>query len=103
VYATPDLRLPLLPLQQQSVIERVRAAWAEFPQKTLDGVRVDTPEGWALVRSSVTEPALTFRFEANDWHGLDELVERFCAAVPEVGHALWSQYEVAMGSPGSCG
>ena len=30
----------------------------------LDGVRVSYPKGWALVRSSNTQPVLVMRFEA---------------------------------------
>lgn len=75
----------------------MRAAWAEFPQSLLNGVRIDMPGGWALVRSSVTEAALTFRFEGLDWHALEDLVERFCDALPEIGDELWMRYRSAMG------
>ena len=50
--------------------------------------------------SSVTEPALTFRFEGLDWHALDDLVERFCDALPEIGDELWMRYRAAMGGEG---
>jgi phosphomannomutase len=46
-------------------------------------VRIDTPEGWILVRSSVTEAALTFRFEGRDRGALERLMEKFCDNVPE--------------------
>jgi len=97
VYMTPDLRIPLGPEDQQRVIDQVRVAWAEHPQSAVDGVRIDTPAGWALVRSSVTEAALSFRFESLDWHGLDALVGRFCGALPAVGDELWARYYAAMG------
>ena len=35
----------------------------EFAQ-SLDGARVEFPDGWFLVRASNTEPSLTTRFEA---------------------------------------
>ena len=88
---------PVPPDVQPAVIEQIRAAWAGFPQRTIDGVRIDTPGGWALVRSSVTEPALTFRFEGLDWHALEDLVERFCDAMPEYGDELLEHYRAAMG------
>ncbi|MHC4177804.1 MAG: phosphohexomutase domain-containing protein [Planctomycetota bacterium] len=97
VFMTPDLRVALAPERQQRVIDRVRAAWSEHPQTTIDGVRVDFPDGWALVRSSVTEPALTVRFEASDLGWLEELVRRFCGALDDVGDELWARYEAAMG------
>jgi len=97
VYMTPDLRLPIAPDVQAKIIEQIRTAWKGFPQRTIDGVRIDIPGGWALVRSSVTEPALTFRFEGLDWHALDDLVERFCDAMPEYGDELWGHFRAAMG------
>jgi phosphomannomutase/phosphoglucomutase len=63
----------------------------------VDGVRINTPSGWALVRGSVTEPMLTFRFEALDYHALGHLVERFCQSLPELGDDLWIAYQAAMG------
>jgi phosphomannomutase len=100
VYMTPDLRISMAPAEQPALLEEVRAAWSEFPQSALDGVRIDMPGGWALVRSSVTEPALTFRFEGLDWHALEDLVERFCDALPEFGDELWMRYRAAMGNEG---
>jgi phosphomannomutase/phosphoglucomutase len=100
VYMTPDLRVPMAVEAQPAVIEHARAAWAQFPQQAIDGVRIDMPGGWALVRSSVTEPALTFRFEGLDWRALDDLVERFCDSLPELGDDLWQRYRAAMGSEG---
>jgi phosphomannomutase / phosphoglucomutase len=97
VYMTPDLRLTMPPDVQKTVLDQIRAAWADFPQRTVDGVRIDTPGGWALVRSSVTEPALTFRFEGLDWPALDDLVERFCDAMPDCGDELWAQFKSAVG------
>ena len=100
IYMTPDLRVSVPLEQQPGAIEQVRAAWSQFPQRTLDGVRIDMPGGWALVRSSVTEPALTFRFEGLDWHALDDLVERFCDTLPEFGDELWTRYRAAIGGEG---
>jgi phosphomannomutase len=96
-FMTPELRLRVPAVEQAAVFDQIRTAWAEFPQKTLDGIRVETPCGWALVRSSVTEPALVFRFEGLDWNALEDWVERFCDALPEHGDALWMRYRAAIG------
>jgi len=98
VFMTPDLRVPMEAPEQPAVLDRVRRAWREYPQTEIDGVRVTFPDGWALVRGSVTEPALTFRFEAGDWDGLGRLVRRFSEALPEVGETLWARYHEAVGS-----
>ncbi len=99
VQMTPDLRVPVDQDERQEIIEQVGAAWDGFPQIKTDGVRIDTPGGWALVRSSVTEPVLTFRFEGLDWHALDDLVKRIRGTLPEeVGNELWRRYRAAMGT-----
>jgi len=98
VYMTPDLRVPMAVDAQPAIIEQARTAWAQFPQQAIDGVRIDIPGGWVLVRSSVTEPALTFRFEGLDWRALDDLVEHFCDSLPELGDDLWQRYRGAMGA-----
>jgi phosphomannomutase len=97
VYMTPDLRLSVAADSRSEIIEEIRVAWAEFPQRSVDGVRIDTPGGWVLVRVSVTEPALTFRFEGLDWLALDNLVERFCDRMSVYGDELWLRYDAAMG------
>jgi phosphomannomutase/phosphoglucomutase len=98
VFITPDLRVPLDPACHGELIGRVRAAWSGCQQSTLDGVRIDFPEGWALVRSSVTEAGLTFRFESTGWRPLEQLVWRFCAPLGKVGEQLWAAYGQAMGT-----
>jgi len=97
VYVTPDLRVRVKARYRRTVVRSVRDAWSKYPQSEVDGVRIRFPDGWALVRNSVTEPALTFRFESRTWSGLAKLVSKFCDSLPEVGEALWASYEDAMG------
>ena len=61
---TPDLRLAMEAVTQPEIMRQIRNAFEAFPQNHLDGVRIEYPDGWALIRRSVTEAALTFRFEA---------------------------------------
>jgi len=44
---------------------------------TIDGVRVDWPDGWGLVRASNTSPALTFRFDADSAKVLERVKQAF--------------------------
>ncbi len=96
VFLTPDLRVPIDPAASDGVIEAVRLAWLEYPQLSIDGVRVDFPDGWALVRVSVTEPVLTFRFESTGQAELERLVRRFCDRIPKLGDALRDVYRAQM-------
>ena len=63
---TPDIRVPCPPEQGTRILQELEAAFAQDPGAevvTLDGVRIGWPDGWALVRPSVTEPLMTLRFE----------------------------------------
>ena len=44
---------------------------------TLDGLRVEFPRGWGLVRASNTTPCLTLRFGADDPAALTEIQDQF--------------------------
>jgi len=96
-FMTPEIRVPVRPHDHAAVIDHVQAHWLQYPHRLTDGVRVDFPDGWALVRSSVTDEGLTFRFEARDWTSLDTLVWRFSDGLPHAGDALWARYEEVMG------
>ena len=39
----------------------------------IDGVRVEYPDGWGLLRASNTQPALVLRFEAQTEERLNEI------------------------------
>ena len=74
---TPDIRLPCAPEVARSIVQELAEAFAAkafaaeaasgagCEVSTLDGVRIAWPDGWALVRPSVTEPLITLRFEAH--------------------------------------
>jgi phosphomannomutase/phosphoglucomutase len=81
-YVSPDLRLPVGRAEGQRVIERLKQRFADHPQDCTDGVRIEFERGWALCRMSVTEPALTLRFEGETPRDLEAVRERVLAEVP---------------------
>ena len=70
---TPDIRIHVPYEQQDGVLERIRKLGEQYQLTTIDGVRVDFPEGWLLVRKSVTEQAMTVRIEANNQPAMDDI------------------------------
>ncbi|MGV6826274.1 MAG: phosphomannomutase/phosphoglucomutase [bacterium] len=50
----------------------------------IDGLRVEYPDGWGLVRPSNTTPALIFRFEGKSKMSLDEIKGRFRSLLENV-------------------
>nr|WP_274519905.1 MULTISPECIES: hypothetical protein [unclassified Halorhodospira] len=55
---------------------------------TIDGIRVEWPDGWGLIRASNTTPVLVVRFEANDADGLARIREAFEALLASVRPGL---------------
>ena len=100
---TPDIRLDYPAADGPQRLEELAAAAQACPERSrrgevlrLDGVRVAYPDGWGLARVSVTEPLLTFRFEA--YTGSPRAIaERFLAAAPDLRQAVLERLD-ALGS-----
>ena len=93
IFTTPDLRLEFAAGEQEEIIALIREQFGNYPQSSVDGVRVEFPDGWALVRQSVTAPELTFRFEGGDAVSLDSLVRRFIENLGEVGKQIYETFD----------
>ena len=65
------------------VLARLKAADARF--NTIDGVRVDTKDGWWLLRASNTQDMLVVRAEAKDEDGLARLLQAIDSQLAESG------------------
>lgn len=85
---TPDLRLPCPPETQAAILEEVQQAFAGYRIETIDGVRVAFDEGWALVRSSVTEPLITLRVEGRTEAALRQIQAELARRVPALARLL---------------
>jgi phosphomannomutase/phosphoglucomutase len=66
--STPEIKLTTTESAKFDIISRLAAEgrFGDGKITTLDGVRVDYPDGWGLVRASNTTPALIMRFEADN-------------------------------------
>ena len=82
---TPEIRVNLAEGESEALMEKLTERLTEdFKQAritTIDGVRVDLPQGWGLVRASNTTPSLVLRFEARDKSALAKLQEAFRARI----------------------
>lgn len=72
--ATPELKIDIADQAKFELMEKLarEGRFGDGKLTTLDGLRIDFPDGWGLVRASNTTPALTLRFEADT----DEALER---------------------------
>jgi phosphomannomutase len=79
--STPELNVACAEGESHAVVQRlVQQATFEAPAQvcTIDGLRVDWPDGFGLIRASNTTPVLVLRFE-----GQTE------AALQRIRHTLW--------------
>jgi phosphomannomutase/phosphoglucomutase len=78
--STPEINIKVTDESKFTLIEALQrdAVWGEDASLfTLDGVRVDYPYGWGLVRASNTTPVLVLRFEADSEAQLEQIKEAF--------------------------
>jgi phosphomannomutase / phosphoglucomutase len=74
-FNTPELRIKCAINNPKDIIEFIQKDLENknLNIKTIDGIRIETKTGWALVRASNTEPILSFRFEAENERELNDL------------------------------
>jgi phosphomannomutase / phosphoglucomutase len=83
MFVSRDLRFPQSRVGYDEIVGRLREALAPARETHLDGTRLETPDGFVLVRRSVTEPVVTFRMEGFDEAGYARLASECARALPE--------------------
>jgi phosphomannomutase/phosphoglucomutase len=82
---TPDIRLPCSMAEAHNIVRELKAAFAQeegVDVDMLDGVRIAWPDGWALIRPSVTEALISLRFEAHSEESLAQIQEAVTTRSP---------------------
>jgi len=73
-YTSPEIRVKCPDSKKFLVVKGLKKYFRKrYKVLTVDGVRVDFGDGWALVRASNTQPALVLRFEAKSKKRLEEI------------------------------
>jgi len=77
--STPEYRLSLEEGESASLMDAIvsNLHFEDARIIDLDGLRVEFPNSWGLVRASNTVPGLTFRFEADSDQELERIMRRF--------------------------
>ncbi len=88
--STPEINITVTEESKFAIIEALQrdAQWGEASVATLDGLRVDYPKGWGLVRASNTTPVLVLRFEAESEEELKRIQDVFRAQLYTVAPDL---------------
>jgi len=85
--ATPEMRFPVDESRKfavvREVLDRLKVAGADV--NDVDGARVNTADGWWLLRASNTQDVLVARAEAKDEAALERLVEQLDSELARSG------------------
>ncbi|WP_439135421.1 phosphomannomutase/phosphoglucomutase [Pseudomaricurvus sp.] len=88
--STPELKIPVAETRKFELVEQLveNGDFQNGRPITIDGLRVDFPKGWGLVRASNTSAALTLRFEAETEEVLVQLQELFKRELLKIDSSL---------------
>lgn len=87
---TPEIKIPIYEDIKFSFMQEFIAR-AKFPDAnliTIDGLRVEYPYGWGLLRASNTTPCLIARFEAQDSESMSLIQSTFKHQLQEIDEKL---------------
>ena len=68
------------------IVEKVKEKFLEIKDPSIkvnliDGIRISFPDGWALARSSNTQPVIVVRFESTSAAGLERIQDSVMSVV----------------------
>lgn len=86
---TPELRFPCSDTEKFPIVEKIKKYLADKAAKVndVDGVRVNTADGWWLLRASNTQDVLVARCEGSDEASLSRLKADLAGALAAAGVA----------------
>lgn len=84
-FNTPELRVDTTEEKKVLIVEKMKEFFAkpnsDYKVDLTDGIRVSYKDGWALCRSSNTQPVLVLRYESETQAGLDRIRSQFESVV----------------------
>jgi phosphomannomutase len=87
-FSTPELNVGCAEGEPQRLVEQLMAQTGAFAApaqvSTIDGVRVDWPDGFGLIRASNTTPVLVLRFEGHTREALGRIEAEMLALLRSV-------------------
>lgn len=76
-FNTPEIRVDTTEEKKLLIVEKVKEAFSkpssEYSVNYMDGIRISFNDGWALCRSSNTQPVLVLRYESSSAEGLTKI------------------------------
>ncbi|MBX2988102.1 MAG: phosphomannomutase/phosphoglucomutase [Bdellovibrionaceae bacterium] len=80
-FNTPEIRVDTTEEKKVLIVEKMKEAFpggpgADYRIDLTDGIRLSFEDGWALCRSSNTQPVLVLRYESTTQKGMDRIRQR---------------------------
>lgn len=88
--STPEIEVPVPDSEKFDLVDALGrlSSFGEGEVNRTDGIRVDYPDAWGLLRASNTSPKIVMRFEANSPSRLRETQELFIEQLRRVAPHL---------------
>ncbi len=85
-FNTPEIRIDTTEEKKVLIVEKVKEKFleskdSEIKVNLIDGIRISFPDGWALARSSNTQPVIVVRFESTTAAGLARIQDSVMSVV----------------------
>jgi phosphomannomutase/phosphoglucomutase len=89
-FATPELKIIVPDNEKFAIVQKLidNCDFGDAQLTTFDGLRVDFPGAWGLVRASNTSPALTLRFEGESEEELAKIKSLFRQQLSSIDSSL---------------
>ena len=87
---TPELRLEFAEGEHYKFMDKLKevAEFGDASVSKIDGLRVDYPDGFGLIRPSNTTPILVMRFEADNQVAIERIQQDFASAIHQIDTAI---------------
>lgn len=94
-YSTPEIRVNASEQEKWAIVEKAKEYFSsKYETITIDGVRVNFVDGWALIRASNTSPKIVLRMESNTKEGLERIKQTVRKALKSFSPTLKLPFNV---------
>lgn len=85
-YNTPEIKIPVADNKKDDVVNKVKLYLdnKKIKYNDIDGIRVDFPDGFMLIRKSNTGPNLTVRFEKQNKEELEKIKNEYLELIDKI-------------------
>ena len=90
MYMTDDIRIAMDKAEIDDLLADCAEGLAGAEVQTIDGIRLVWPNGWLLVRRSITEPKVTIRLEGESVQDLHRIGATFADRFPQLRNDIES-------------